>query len=488
MENNIFNENKDSILGVLLSILSAVLFTLAFPPYGFWPLIFIGLVPMIVAQYHFMPSKISGLANGIAIGGFFLGYFSDMFAQAPLYMKLLPIFIGIIAGLISNRDKQFHEKTKYKWFVLHGSIIWVGIEMIRGFIPTIGTWGFVGYALFKQTWFLQPVSVLGIYGLNLLIILINYVIALIFIKYLKAPESSAIISRKVLKVNLVGVFIFLIVWIVLAISLYHDDRHTKSIQVSAIQHGGNVNSDESLIELYSKVSLAIKQGAQLVVLHEGVLPFDPQASQTKKIISLNEGTGAYVVIGYVVDSNKGFRNEATLLSPNGEFLGVYGKDHPVVWSRERSITRGSYPAFKTSLGNIGMIICYDLDFTDTARKVVKNGAEILAVPSNDWSAIAEKHYSHIVFRAIENGVPIIKADEAYDSVIVDLKGRIVSKTVTNKAISKILSSNVKISNRTTINNQLGDFLGWGSVLGLVIFAIYQTVLFSNYDNDKLSKS
>jgi|GEM_PF-1861651 len=45
--------------GIALSGLTAVLFTLAFPPYDVWPLIFVGPVPMILAQHRILPEKAS---------------------------------------------------------------------------------------------------------------------------------------------------------------------------------------------------------------------------------------------------------------------------------------------------------------------------------------------------------------------------------------------------------------------------------------------
>jgi apolipoprotein N-acyltransferase len=33
---------------------------------------------------------------------------------------------------------------------------------------------------------------------------------------------------------------------------------------------------------------------------------------------------------------------------------------------------------------IRIFICCDLDFTDTARKLARQGAQLIAVPSNDW--------------------------------------------------------------------------------------------------------
>ena len=61
------------------------------------------------------------------------------------------------------------------------------------------------------------------------------------------------------------------------------------------------------------------------------------------------------------------------------------------------------------------------------------GAHLIAVPSNDWSAITYKHYPHVVFRAVENRVAMIKADGSYDSAIIDPYGRIVALATSRRA-------------------------------------------------------
>jgi len=57
--------------GIGLSLLSALSFTLAFPPFDLWPLIWVGLVPMVVAQHRVLPARLSGLAPALGIGGLF---------------------------------------------------------------------------------------------------------------------------------------------------------------------------------------------------------------------------------------------------------------------------------------------------------------------------------------------------------------------------------------------------------------------------------
>jgi apolipoprotein N-acyltransferase len=53
-------------LGVVLSALSGLMLLVSFPPYGIWPLIWVGFVPYLLAQYRLMPFKWSSLAAALA--------------------------------------------------------------------------------------------------------------------------------------------------------------------------------------------------------------------------------------------------------------------------------------------------------------------------------------------------------------------------------------------------------------------------------------
>lgn len=182
-------------------------------------------------------------------------------------------------------------------------------------------------------------------------------------------------------------------------------------------------------------------------------------------------TGAHLVIGYAVETAGGYRNEAVLLTPDGAFLGPFGKDHPVAWSGETSVTRGPYAAYETDLGRLGMMICYDLDFTDTARRVARAGAQLVAVPSFDWPAIADKHYTHLVFRAVENRVAAIKADVAFDSAVIGPDGRILARAVTPKGAQEVLVAEVPLGAGDAPAMWLGDGLGWLALAGMLAFLV-----------------
>ncbi|HFD40698.1 MAG TPA: hypothetical protein ENJ31_12720, partial [Anaerolineae bacterium] len=155
-----------------------------------------------------------------------------------------------------------------------------------------------------------------------------------------------------------------------------------------------------------------------------------------------------------------------------------GKDHPVTFAGETSPTRGTYPVYETPLGRLGTIICYDLDFTDTARKIARNGAQLILVPSHDWPQIATKHYAHLVFRAVENRVSLAKADSSgNDSVIVDPYGRIIASAVTpgGDRQGQVVIADTPLGTGDSLAVRLGDWMGWIALAGMVFFIIYAPV-------------
>jgi len=480
------------LLGTALSVLSAGLLTLAMPPYGIWPLALLGLLPMILAQYRILPSYLSSMASAVTIGGLVGLYIMDAFLElpgAPWYMKGLPLIFGLVIFLTDRGTRAFHERTNYRWFVLSGALGWVGVEMIRSLIPVLGTWGFIAYAYFKQPWLIQPVSIFGIFGLGLVNLLLSFALGRFALAWFdgkwRLDEGIQPVELQESRVWLIGTGATSVVWIALSVILMIP-RGQDSIRVAAVQPffkslwteeeiATNALSPTRYREAYdqlfdlllSQTNTAADQGAELIVWPEGALSFDPQRTRTQTLRHLAADSKAYLVIPYGV----GIRNEVTLLSPEGNFLGVYGKNHPVIFVNELSATRGTYPTYKTDHGEMGTIICYDLDFTDTARRVARNGAVLIAVPSGDWPGIAEKHYAHVVFRAVENRVAMVKVDRSYDSAIIDPYGRIVRSVVSREGEQSTLIADVTITRANPPQRYLGDWIGWLSLAGMVFFTI-----------------
>jgi len=86
----------------------------------------------------------------------------------------------------------------------------------------------------------------------------------------------------------------------------------------------------------------------------------------------------------------------------------------------------------TSVGNVGLMICYDMRFPEMSRILTVNGADILVVPSA-WiqGIMKEEHWRTMVMaRAIENGSYLIAPNQVGNifsgrSMVVDPFGRVL---------------------------------------------------------------
>lgn len=477
-------------LGLVLAASSAALMILAFPPYGQWYLIWVAMLPMLLAQYRVLPARMSSLASAVAIGGWGWGFFGPIFAGTGSFMEWLPAAMFLISLLTDSGLRAFHERTGYRFFVLNGAVSWVGFEMIRLFLPIAGSWGFLAHTQYAQTWLIQPVATFGVLGLSFLIVLVNYALAQALLGALDrrwqldpaAPTPAPRASRR----WLAGVGLALAAWLAYSQILLLQPAG-PSVRVAAIQpaaspvlsaNRGQTELAQQLLErMREQTRAAAAQGAQLIAWPEGAMLFDPQADDRLALRQLAQETQAHLAVGYIVPlSAQVFRNEATVIDPQGTFLGVFGKDHPVVFGGETSPTRGTYPVYDTALGRVGTIICYDLDFTDTARKLARQGAQLIAVPSQDWPAIANIHYTHLVFRAVESGVAMVKADGGYDSAIIDPHGRIVRLAASPQGQEATLVADVPLGTGTTLATRLGDWVGWLTLAGMLGFMFLPMVL------------
>ena len=476
------------VIGLLLSALSGLAFMLAFPPYEIWPLVFFGWVPMLFAQYRLMPPRLSGLAPALAIGVWLQGYLGPVFTPVGTFMVWLPLIVAGITFLSDGGLRSFHQKTSYRYFLLAGLASWAGGEMIRLFIPIAGTWAFIAYPLFRQTWMLAPVSIFGIIGLGVLILWVNNALALGLLRWAdrrwQFDAEGVSVPARPARTALISAGAVCALWLVLSAVLgAARPTATARVTAAAIQPEispvmtANVDQTEQLKALHesmiAQTRQAAAQGAQFIVWPEGSFLWDPQADDRLNLRALAVETNAHLATGYLVIEEQGFRNEATVINPQGEFLGVFGKDHPVVFGGETSLTRGTYPVYDTPLGKLGTIICYDADYTDTTRKLVRQGAQLIAVPSNDWSTIAATHYAHVVFRAVENNVAMVKADGGYDSAIIAPNGEILALAVKPQGGGATLVAEVPLGDgRGTLTTLLGDWVGWLGLAGMIFFTFF----------------
>lgn len=126
------------------------------------------------------------------------------------------------------------------------------------------------------------------------------------------------------------------------------------------------------------------------------------------------------------ENGKSF-NRAYLVGPDGDILLEHSKCHlfdvdfKELRTRESKVFSpgSSLKVADTTLGKIGMLICYDIRFPEAARKLALQGAEIILVPAAFNDITGPAHW-HITFRtrAVENQLYIAAASPARDSEAV----------------------------------------------------------------------
>lgn len=476
-------------LGIALSALSGVMLLLAFPPYGLWPLAWFALVPGLLAQYRLMPAKWTSLASAVYSGVWLGPFLARLFGPGygPIF-QYLGVWIAIL-NLFLAKDRKFHELSKYRWFILQGVIVWVGFEMIRAtFIPVIATSAFIGYTQATQTWLIQPVSIFSVYALNLVIILFNYALAQGVMAWLDRKWTAAdVVPVDVDSTRrwLVGTSVVLAVWIGLSLVIVNAMPSTPKLRVASVRpnfplpaHLDDVNTSQIRFDTFvAQAREAAAQGAQVIYTPEMMFNFDPQVEYTEQFRALAKETGAYIFITYSVSiEGQDWRNESVMLSPEGEFSQVYGKYHTWMIGEPPTPSAGVFPVYETPLGKLAGMICHDANYTDVARKLTANGAQIIAAPYREFGGFGEQAWTNALFRAVENRVAVVVSGVATVSAIVNPDGSIVDLDTDINGSRAILVGDVSLGPGNAPYTSLGDVLGWASLAGYVFFMFFPSVI------------
>lgn len=124
-------------------------------------------------------------------------------------------------------------------------------------------------------------------------------------------------------------------------------------------------------------------------------------------------------------------NSAVLLSPEGEVVAKYQKAH--LKGEERLAFRPGfrYVVAETALGNVGLLVGWDLAFPEAARSLALLGADLICVCANWEKPHKEEWRAYNHARAFENSTYIASANrvgEEYtysflgDSLVIGPRG------------------------------------------------------------------
>jgi apolipoprotein N-acyltransferase len=217
-----------------------------------------------------------------------------------------------------------------------------------------------------------------------------------------------------------------------------------------------------------------RAGARLIVWPEqNLLVFkddEPTFLERAKQLAATEHVYLAMGLGTIyLGERLPFENKLVLVDPTGRIAMSYLKEHPVMgW--EASIMRigtGGIHVLPTVDGRIAGAICYDADFPAYIRAAGVGATELFVLPANDWRSIKDIHLQMHVFRAIENGMPIVRAAANGLSAAIDPWGRVVGVADHLARGDSTLVAQLPVGHVSTLYPRVGDAFAWLCVAGLV---------------------
>ena len=212
----------------------------------------------------------------------------------------------------------------------------------------------------------------------------------------------------------------------------------RELRVGFLQQHNTADTKDNILRLGEGITDLAKRGAQLIVLQElhntlyfcqteDVDLFDLAETipgpSTKLYCELAKKCGVVIVASLFEKRAPGlYHNTAVVIESNGEIVGKYRKMHipdDPAYYEKFYFTPGDlgFHPIQTSVGKLGVLVCWDQWYPEAARLMAMQGAEMLIYPTaigyadNDtpeeqqrqrmaWQTVMRGH-------AVANGLPVI---------------------------------------------------------------------------------
>lgn len=147
-----------------------------------------------------------------------------------------------------------------------------------------------------------------------------------------------------------------------------------------------------------------------------------------------------------------------IIEKNGEVLAEYQKSF--LWGREQNYFlhgKREYTPVNTSLGRIGVLICYDIEFPEPARLLALRGAQVIFVPSV-WSIPAQNRWTiQLPARALDNTVFVVGINNVGEgacgqSKVISPIGDVLARASAEK--EQVLLANLDLSWITQVRENI----------------------------------
>ena len=410
--------------------------------------------------------------------------------SGPAYFVIVA-FIAATVSLPFAVDRLAAPRLGAFGSTLIFPMAWVAGEFLQSRLSPSATWGSIAYTQYGYLPLMQVAAFIGIWGITFLI---AWFASTFDWAWSRGFEWS-VVRTPVL--TYAAVFGVIVMGGSLRLGLAPTDR--ASIRTATLNRPvdlfipgeitriaeGSISSGErqrlagKLTQLHDWFLEGSRRearaGARLIVWPEtSLLIFkEDEPAFLERAQRLAAAEGVYLAMGMgtvQLGVTLPLENKLVLIDPSGRILVSYLKSHAVAgW--EAGIMRvgdGRVPVVATSDGRMATAICFDADFPEFIRQAAQGSADLLILPVNDWKEIKDIHFQMAAFRAIENGVPLVRAAASGLSSAFDPWGRLLGVADFFAAGDRTMTVQLPVGNVPTLYARTGDLFAWLCVAALVL--------------------
>ena len=426
----------------------------------------------------------------------------------PIAIILIPSFLALFYGLITLVFYLFNPKNILSAFF--GFSVFFGfIEFIRGTILTGFPWNLIIYSVSKNLNFLSILSVIGTYSLNLIVI-----------SFFTSP--AIYLLRKSKKEIGVCVFLLLLPIVFFVYGNFHK-KQFKNSEVKDIPYtiriiGSNISLDrfynniqtEEVISDLISLSSPVSNKKIFFVWPEGIIPNTYQNEMSVYTDIFNQSFSENHIIGLGItkkelnnDENK-FYNSFSIFDSKLNLVESYSKVKLVPFGEflpfEKILNKIGLKAITNSFGSFTKgddrtvirisddsfqelkflpLICYEIIYSGNLLKN-SNFDFIINISEDGWfgkSLGPKQHFTHSIFRAIENGKYILRSSNNGKSAIINPLGKI------EKQIEYGDSGYIDFDEKRDLNKTIFSTYGNKIFFTIILLYIFITISFNRIKNE-----
>lgn len=475
----------------LATAVSTILLVLSFPNFNFSFLAWVALVPLLVVVAK-NPSPARSFIVGWALGTVFfyvtchwLTYSMIHYGGIPApiaYALLVPgaLVIGLLPAIFASLT-AFSIRRWGHFGLLLVPFFWSMCEWLRLGV-TGQLWNALGYsqAEVQQGLLIGFARTGGVYAVSFLILAVNTSIALL------------IVRRQVKSVVVASVVLSWVVGVIYFTRPFHinsdapPDFYVIALQpnvpmtlIKTVDELRELRERHFALSTQALQALPFDNVPRLVVWPESPMNFTYAEDRTFQELVANftrDNHTSLLFNALEPAPNNGGYNSALLINEEGRLISQYDKIRlmpfgeyvPVPSWLGGSLISGlvgeftpgdKYTLMPVGSRRAGVFICIESAYPWIARRMTSEGADVLINISNDGylgpTAVQHQHLSNTIFRAVENGRPLVRVTNTGLTASIGLSGEI--KDITPGYVSEVRTWKITTPvSFTTLYTRYGD--------------------------------